>query len=520
MAPENSWYRKVRAGARGYWDDSALSPEREASRLRRFIHFWVLVCRSFYRNRCPTRASALSYTTLLALIPMLAVVLSVTSGLLKRQGEAEIYRFIDRFMESFVPPAALSTNAVAQTESVSSTNTVEFLPNAATAVSALVAGTNAALLNGASSGTNLLVLAEDERVVQAQRQAAAYVHSFIHNIRSGTLGALGMILLIWAGIALLSRIEETLNDIWGGMRFGAMRDFLARMPFVGSLLINVLLPLAMLSLLFALFYRLTPNTKVNFDAACVGGIVGGTMWQVINLGGFMGVSRMVNNNKIYGGLALIPVFMAGLYLSWFVLLFGAQVAYAWQNRESYLQDKLIETVDQRGREFVALRIMTFLGRRFQDGLPAPTVAEMSGELGVPSRLVQQVLQALVAARLAAEIAGPEQAYAPARPLEFINAHHVLMAMRATQGQELPARDESSQAAVYGEYARIQQAEQEIASGITLLGLVHRSQERPELSAPASKKLEINPPLPVAEHSPKPVAGPQAVEPSPARRLKP
>jgi DNA-binding IscR family transcriptional regulator len=177
-------------------------------------------------------------------------------------------------------------------------------------------------------------------------------------------------------------------------------------------------------------------------------------------------------------------------------------------------------VDQRGREFVALRIMTFLGRRFQDGLPAPTVAEMSGELGVPSRLVQQVLQALVAARLAAEIAGPEQAYAPARPLEFINAHHVLMAMRATQGQELPARDESSQAAVYGEYARIQQAEQEIASGITLLGLVHRSQERPELSAPASKKLEINPPLPVAEHSPKPVAGPQAVEPSPARRLKP
>jgi len=60
--------------------------EAEFNRLERFAHFWVLVTKSFVRNRCPVRAAALSYTTLLALIPLLAVTISVTSGLLKNQG--------------------------------------------------------------------------------------------------------------------------------------------------------------------------------------------------------------------------------------------------------------------------------------------------------------------------------------------------------------------------------------------------------------------------------------------------
>src|SRR5882757_8144884 len=80
----------------------------EISRLEHGAHFCVLVAKSFVRNRCPVRAAALSYTTLLALIPMLAVAISVTSSLLKKEGENEIYSFIDKFVANVMPPGSLN----------------------------------------------------------------------------------------------------------------------------------------------------------------------------------------------------------------------------------------------------------------------------------------------------------------------------------------------------------------------------------------------------------------------------
>ena len=192
---------------------------------------------------------------------------------------------------------------------------------------------------------------------------------------------------------------------------------------------------------------------------------------------------MFSNSKIYGSLGLVPVFMIGLYFSWLILLFGAQVAYAFQNRSVYLQDKLAENVNQRGREFIALRLMTGIGQRFQHGLPPATIQEISAELGIPSRLAQQILQTLLAARLVTEVGGAEGAYVPARPLESINAYQILHAMRTGTGQELPMRDEPARAEVYGEFARIEEAERQAASSVTMLALVNRARTRLELAAP-------------------------------------
>jgi membrane protein len=321
---------------------------------------------------------------------------------------------------------------------------------------------------------------------------------------------------------MLSQIESTFNDIWGVTRsrslrmqtliyWGAMtlgpvvlavvvglasgphiqasQKLLAHVPFVQGAVLK-LLPLVVICTTFALFYKAVPNTRVHFSAALVGGLVGGTAWHVNNLFGFLYVSRVVTNTNIYGGLGLLPVFMFGLYFSWAILLFGAQVAYAFQNRSLYLQDKLAENVNQRGREFVALRLMTSIGQQFQRGLPPATVQGMSAELGVPSRLVQQVLQTLLAAHLIVEISGSEPAYIPARPLENITAHHVLMAMRATQGQELVTRDEPIREEVYGEFARIQEAERRVASSVSILTLVDRAETRLEISPPPRPDEEL------------------------------
>src|SRR5439155_25187323 len=194
-----------------------------------------------------------------------------------------------------------------------------------------------------------------------------------------------------------------------GPHLVATRRLIERMPLICNLIFQFS-PLVLLSLTLVLFYVLMPNTKVQWRAAAVGGLVGGLLFHVNNLANVLYVSRVVSNSKIYGSLALVPVFMAGLYLSWLILLFGAQVAYAFQNRASYLEERQLENINQRGREFVALRLMTSIGQRFLRGDRPATVGELGKELRVPTRLIQQIMEMLVNAGLVVEAAGAEAAY--------------------------------------------------------------------------------------------------------------
>jgi hypothetical protein len=85
------------------------------------------------------------------------------------------------------------------------------------------------------------------------------------------------------------------------------------------------------------------------------------------------------------------------------------------------------------------------------------------------------MQTLCAARLAVEVTRGDPAYVPARPLQTISCHDILLAMRASQGQEMATRDEPTRAEVYGEFARIQEAERQAASSVTLQALACRAQ---------------------------------------------
>ena len=496
-------------------------------RLERFTHFWVLVTRQFVRHRCLIRASALSYSTLLALIPMLAVAIGVTSSLLKNQNEDQYYSYIEKFVANFTPPDYVSTNTSAGNANTGAGTNFPAEINSAIAPNSLAAST-----------TNLppaIIRTE----ISSRKKIAHEIYGFVQNIQSSTLGVTGMVVLVFIAISMLSRVEETFNDIWGVTRG---RNWLWRIVLywttitLGPLLLiaavglagsshlqatkNVLgqtmlgnlffefVPLVVLWFTFALVYLLVPNTKVKFSAALVGGITAGTLWHLNNVFGFLYVSRVVTNSKIYGSLGLLPVFMAGLYLSWLILLFGAQIAYAFQNRAAYLQDKLADNVNQRGREFVALRLMTCLGQRFQNALPPATVGEMSVELAVPSRLTQQVLRTLAAAHLVTEVAGAENSYLPARPLETINAHDILLALRSGHGQELPVNTAPALAEIYGEFARIEEAERRAASAISLLALVQRMPAQNTLAAPVPMEKQI-----AAAPADEKISAPEKIEPA-------
>jgi len=512
MPKRLSRIQRFRVNAQALLDGQGLRVDAQAAWGHRFVHFWALVWRSFVRNRCPVRASALAYGTLLALIPILAVAMSITSTFLKKQGEAGIEKFIIRFVTSVTPPAALGTNPVAPLANPSAGRGASDLSTENPTL--VVDSTNDLGFAGALRGvnpTNTESTSEERRLAAAQKTVAGNINRFIQNTQTGALGITGSVLLIFAAISMLSRIEETFNDIWGvsrgrswfmrivlywgvlslapilvvvavglatGPHLQSTKRFVATLPFVGSFLFEFgfqLLPILVLCLTLGVFYMLMPNTKVHWRAALVGGLVSGVLFHLNNMFSVLYISRVVSNSKIYGSLGLVPVFMIGLYLSWLILLFGAQVAYAFQNRVTYFEEKQVENINQRGREFIALRLMTLVGQRYTQGEVPPSVAEMAEQLGIPTRLIQQIMQTLSAARLTVETAGAETSYLPARPMEQITCHDILLAMRSSQGQELATRDEPTRREVYGEFQRIEDAERRAASSVTMLALVNRAQ---------------------------------------------
>ncbi len=515
-------------------------------RLERFVHFWALVSRQFIRHRCLVRASALSYSTLLAIIPLLAIALSVTSTLLKDQDQEQLDQFVEKIVSSIAPPGNFPTNSAAAGADSSR-------PMATNLVTGKIPAADETITNlSGNVSASAAPPAEPIVTVTTQREIARWVHHLVKTTSSGALGVTGMIVLVFTAISLLRGIEETFNDIWGVTRgrnwllqimlywtiitLGPLllatalgltgsvhlqqtRSFLETSPFLAPVVDHVL-PIAILSFALALFYKLTPNTKVEFSAALVGGLCAGAAWHFYNQLGFLLASKVLSASKFYGGLALVVLLMGGLYVVWLILLFGAQIAYAYQNRAAYLQDRLADNVNQRGREFVALRIMTCLGQRFQNGLRPATVPQLSSELGIPSRLTQSVLRTLATTRLVTEVTGAEAAFAPARPLDAINSYDILIAMRTGTGQELPLREEPALAEIYGEFARIEMAERNAAAGISLLALANRiaprvalvepkydAPEKPAFTAPVVEKISE----PEMIETPKPAPFPEKVE---------
>ena len=200
-----------------------------------------------------------------------------------------------------------------------------------------------------------------------------------------------------------------------------------------------LVPFVVLSLLFGLLYQLMPNTRVKWKAAILGAVVAASLWILNSNCSVVFASRVVSASSMYGSLAVIPVFLIGLYISWIILLFGAQVAYAYQHRHAYVREKRNEGMCARGREFVALRMMVVVAERFQRGAPPVSLAELADGLEVSPRLVTRLVEPLCQARLLVEVNAPDPAYAPARPLESIRLEDILEAVRSEGNPEVPTR---------------------------------------------------------------------------------
>ncbi len=363
---QNNWKQRIKHLV---WEQNPEEMTWVKRALLRQLQTAVLVARDFYVNRCLLRASALTYYTMLSLVPLLAL----TFALLKAFG-----------VQNQLQPLIL------------------------------------------------------EKLNVVNGDIANIIIDYINNTQVAQMGAIGLVFLLIAVVSLLTNIEEAFNDIWGVQKLRPwLRRFsdylsvilvgpvllisaismtsalvshnftqrLLEMQMIGSVIVLFLkvTPFIFMWLAFTLLYVFMSNIKVQWRAAFIGGIVGGTLWQLAQLGYVhfqVGVARY---NAIYGTMAALPIFMIWLYLSWVIVLFGLGVCYAKQNLRTGARELRGDEVNRYSYEQVALAMLVTLADRFYSGEPAIKEGQLARLLYVSPRLCRAILTQLEQLGLVTEI---------------------------------------------------------------------------------------------------------------------
>ncbi|MDR0893343.1 MAG: YihY/virulence factor BrkB family protein [Mediterranea sp.] len=263
-----------------------------------------------------------------------------------------------------------------------------------------------------------------------------FVQSYLSQTKSGVFIGVGLVLLLWTVINLVSNIEVTFNRIWEVKKqrslyrkitdyfsmllvmpiflivssgitiymFTAlkqMHDFTLLAPILKFLI--RLIPYVITWIMFTGLYIFMPNTKVKFRHAFVAGLLAGTAYQVFQylyINSQVGVSKY---NAIYGSFAALPLFLLWLQISWTICLFGVQLTYAGQNIQSFSFDEDTRNISRRYRDFISILILSLIAKRFEKNEPPYTALQLSEENKIPIRLTRQVLYLLQEVKLVSEV---------------------------------------------------------------------------------------------------------------------
>jgi membrane protein len=337
----------------------------------RLLRLLFVMVREFASGQLNLRAMSLVYTTLLSMVPLLAVSFSV----LKAFG---VHNQIEPLLLNLVAPLGERGNDVV---------------------------------------VNIL--------------------SFVENMKVGVLGSLGLALLMYTVISLIQKVESSFNYVWHAkstrplsrrfsdylsviligpvlvfsaigmtatmMNSKVVQALVAIEPF-GSIVVTIseMMPFVLIILAFTFVYLFVPNTRVNFRSAFVGALVGGALWQST---GMVFATFAANSTKyaaIYSGFAILILFMIWLYLSWLILLLGAQVAYFHQYPEQIRLSSQRMPLSGRFREQLALLMMYWITERFvHDGEPWNLIT-LSNKLTLPGDRAGEILSLLQERGLIAE----------------------------------------------------------------------------------------------------------------------
>ena len=215
-----------------------------------------------------------------------------------------------------------------------------------------------------------------------------------------------------------------------------MEDFVLLAPLMKFMV--RLIPFILTWGMFTGLYVFMPNTKVKIKYAIIPGIIAGTAFQAFQylyIGSQIWVSRY---NAIYGSFAALPLFLLWLQISWTICLFGAELTYAGQNIRSFSFDQDTRNISRRYRDFISILIMSLIAKRFEKNEPPYTAAEISEEHQIPIRLTNQVLYQLQEIELIHEVVTDEKSeeigYQPSMDINQLNVA-VLLDRLDTYGSE-------------------------------------------------------------------------------------
>lgn len=388
------------------------------SRLRRFLlgqlRIVVLSVRGFREDQCHVRASALTYYTLLSIVPVAAIALGIAKGF-----------GYDRVLQRIL---------------------IESYPGYETLTGRLV----------------------------------EYSSALLENTQGGIVAGFGLLFLLWTLIKVLGNIEGAFNDIWNvGKQRSLVRKFsdyiaIVLVCTIGLLIYNSAtvfiaahiqylfnklalsglqgplvsltfkaIPFLLIWTLFAFIYIVMPNTRVGLRPALTAAVVAGTLYQVVQWGYItlqIGVARY---NAIYGSLAAVPLFLVWLQISWLIVLFGAEISFAIQNVRLYQFEIDSLRVSWHEKKRLALLVAHRVIRGFSRGERAMTAAAIAEELGIPVRLVRNILAALAEAGVFSKTESPDErdvAYQPACDLEHFTVKCVLDTFEKIGSETVPVRD--------------------------------------------------------------------------------
>ncbi len=417
------------------WDievSSLSSVHRMGVKFIRVVH---IVFKGFRDDQCPLHASALTFSTLMSLVPVLAVSLALARGLGAGDSVERLVRDgIGKWTEGFATVAAAT------------------------------AGT--AMAGGAEQGSPTQPTPEQIEKVKPElagliNKMVSQIFDYVNKINFTALGGIGLALLLWSVVTVLGNVESSFNKVWGvstsrplHRKFFDYMGVLIVLPVLivaasslpvadiatkhvdhstaqvirgvldSTLLKNgVTLLLTILACTFLIMFM--PNTRVKWAPGLGGGAVAGLLFMVWLWACAKMQVGAVKYLSIYASFAVVPIMLYWVFMSWEILLFGAEVAFAFQNCTTYKMEAKANKASGRSRLVLALSLVKEAARAMTQDVGVVNIGEYSRQQKVPVRLVNQVVDELVQAGLLAEIVGKPGSYVLLKAPDAVSVNDII-----------------------------------------------------------------------------------------------
>ncbi|MBI5883461.1 MAG: YihY/virulence factor BrkB family protein [Elusimicrobia bacterium] len=392
--------------AQDLWRIRAKDLPRSRSLLIHPLRVVLRAWRGFDENKCQLRASALTFYSLLSMVPVAAMAFGVAKGfgfekhleklvLEKLQGQekiaAQVIAFANRFLEN--------------------------------TSGGLIAGIGVAVL----FWTVVKVLGNIEASfndIWGVRKPRTLMRRLADYLSIMLICPVLLIVSSSTTIFIASQVELLLKHL----------------SFLGALaplfvLVLKLLPFAVVWVMFSFMYVFMPNTRVRYSAALLGGVAAGTIYQLTQWIYVTFQIGVTGYGAVYGSFAALPLFLVWLQVSWLIVLLGAEISFAAQNVATYEFEPDSLLISYSFRRLLTLRMVSFAVKRFCQGEPPSTEADFAVSLDIPIRLVRQMLFELASAGVFSTVVpveGDDNAFQPAHSAEAWTIRDV-MAMLENKG---------------------------------------------------------------------------------------